>query len=86
MSEPAVYRYLAVSEPAVYRYLAVSEPAFYRYLAVSDPVFYPAFYRCLVVSAMVWYFLNGTVSVMMMAATATMNFGLETSVSTTWSA
>jgi hypothetical protein len=33
-----------------------------------------------------WYFLNGTVSVMMMAATATMSFGLETSVSTNWSA
>ncbi len=53
--------------PVFYRCLAVFYRAFYRYLAVFDP----AFYRCLAVSAMGWYFLNGTVSVMMMAATAT---------------
>ena len=65
---------------------------------MSDPVFYPAFYRCLAVfdpafywvfdsaSAMVWYFLNWTVSVMMMAVTVPMSFGLESSAATNWSA
>jgi len=52
----------------------VSEPAVYRYLAVSEP----AFYRYLAVSCPAFY--------QYLAVTAQMNFGLEPSAATNWSA